>query len=137
MSSNNWEWFGNAGHLICGSSCRFHLCTKVGKYLVSTVGEYFPGESAREIFAKSKGIELEGMGDEREYDFLKKHGYVEIGFKRLFETMVFKAGKPCEKESCNCGLPKINGSNLDFEGYNTSGEATKGHYEMCRKWSKK
>lgn len=40
INANEWEWFGNAAHFICGRWCRFHLATKVGKYLISTVGEY-------------------------------------------------------------------------------------------------
>lgn len=39
---NNWKWFGVAGHFICADKCRFHLHTHVGKYCISTVGEYYP-----------------------------------------------------------------------------------------------
>lgn len=131
----DWKWFGTPGHFICGDDCRFHLCTQVGKVLVSTVGQYFPCSEVREIITKTSGISLKGIGDEREADFLKKIGYVEIGAGRLYETMVFKAGNPCTHEKCNCGCPEINGSEMDFEGYNDASEATKGHYAMCEKWS--
>ncbi len=40
IPESKWEWFGNAGHFMCSQWCRFHLCTKVGPWLVSTVGEY-------------------------------------------------------------------------------------------------
>lgn len=137
MKRGQWEWFGNAGHLIVGNYCRFHLCTKVGRYLVSTVGQYFPDSRVREIFAQSIGVKLEGIGDARCADYMKKIGYEEIGFERTYETMVFLAGEPCTANGCDCGLPAIKGENLDMAGYNDSGSATKGHMEMCEKWARK
>jgi hypothetical protein len=47
------RWFGHAGHFICAEWCRFHLCTQVGPYLISTVGEYVPDAPVREILAQS------------------------------------------------------------------------------------
>lgn len=136
IPESKWNWFGCAGHLIVGKDCRFHLFTKVGKFVVSTVGEYLPSESVREILAKSRGVKIEGRGDARENDYMRKIGYEKIGFDRLYETMVFDAGKPCRLKTCMCGAPEIDGSEKDFRGYNTAGEATKGHFEMCLKWSK-
>ena len=108
IPQTKWQWFGYAGHFIAADSCHFRLCTQVGKYLISTVGEYFR-ENKREM----------------------------IGSNRYLETMVFKAGESCKESSCMCGQPKIDGSELDFDGYNTAGEALKGHMKMCRKWAKK
>jgi len=109
---SEWRWFGQAGHLCVAERCRFHLCTKVGKYLVSTIGEFF---------AKNE--------DEKP---------TEIGCNRLFETMVFKAGKPCNAEVCGkCGMPEIDGRELDFTGYKKIGDAARGHVTMCHKWAKK
>ena len=48
--------------------------------------------------------------------------------------MVFRAGKPCVEKHCGCGLPAISGGELDFAGYNTAGDATKGHYRLVAKW---
>jgi len=59
-SKGKWIWMPHAGHLIVSSDCRFHLNTYVGGYIVSTVGEYFPDEGVREIFAESRGVNLEG-----------------------------------------------------------------------------
>ena len=39
INPNNWKWFGSPGHFNGGAWCRFHLCTQVGKYVISTVGE--------------------------------------------------------------------------------------------------
>lgn len=98
--------FGNAGHFICGNMCRFHLTTQIGDVLISTVGEYFP----RDDTPKAK----------------------EIGYGRLFETMVFRVGGECP---CGCGLPNHTGSERDFSGYNTAKDANDGHEAMCVKYA--
>ena len=117
-----WQWYGNAGHFICGRWCRFHLCTKVGRYLVSTVGEYVhPSKS--------------GASEKTEAEYLEKHPLGDtIGCDRLFETMVFQAGKACD---CGCGMPNIKGSALDYAPANTRKEARAAHMRLCRKWAEK
>jgi hypothetical protein len=135
ISKIDWKWFGHAGHFICAQWCRFHLCTLVGNYLVSTVGEYVPDEGVREIHCDVRGITLKGRGDERLADYMNKVGFQEIGCGRKYETMVFKAGNPCSVKECHCGLPEISGSELEADGYNEAGAATAGHYAMCEKWS--
>jgi hypothetical protein len=122
---SQWEWFGNAGHFICGRWCRFHLCTLVGEYLVSTVGEYVhPSHS-------------NGSEAEEERWLIKNYPSADIGFGRKYETMVFTAGERCLSSECNCGLPTISGGALDFLGYNTAGDATKGHLMFCQTWARK
>jgi len=120
---SKWKWFGNAGHFIGARDCRFHLCTQVDKFLISTVGEYFPTYELRK-----NDIELNKF--EKENPWGKK-----IGCDRIFETMVFEAGKPCDRPSCHCRLPEISGSDLDFNGYNDRKAATEGHMEMCLKYA--
>lgn len=138
----NWKWFGNAGHLIVSDNCRFHLCTKVGKYLISTVGQYWPVRPVRQILAQSydpkwlsKNIHLKG--DYFDIAYMERFGFQEIGYNRTYETMVFRAGKVCNRKGCKCGMPLINGSELDSEPYNDTKSATEGHMKMCRKWSNK
>jgi hypothetical protein len=135
---STWEWYGSAGHLIVASECRFHLATKVGPWLVSTVGEWVPDSASWHIFAESRGVELEGQGDARRADFLNKVGFMEIGFGRKYETMVFRLGdERCTAPECDCGMPVvIDWSELDSDGYNVRGDAQRGHYEMCEKWAK-
>jgi hypothetical protein len=106
-----WVWYGLAGHLCVGHKCRFHLCTKVNGFLVSTVGDYYDPENKRETI---------GSGDED-----------------WFETMVFKAGQPCKLPDCGCGLPEINGSGLDCFRYTTAGDAQLGHLRFCRKYDRR
>ena len=137
IAKDEWKWFGHPGHLIVARECQFHLCTYVGKYLISTVGEWMPGESVREVFAKHRGVKLTGIGDARYTDYLKKVGFEDVGAGRKYETMVFKAGEVCQEPGCDCGLPSIDSYELDAEGYNDAGSATRGHYAMCEKWANK
>lgn len=67
--SVDWKWFGQAGHFIAANSCRFHLHTHVGRYCVSTVGDYHPSM-------------MRGRGDTEEPNT--------IGLNRFYETMVFE-----------------------------------------------
>lgn len=107
MDQVKWRWFGQPGHFICADRCVFHLHTHVGKYCISTVGEYFPlGLPARE------GTKPEPTG----------------ASKHLYETMVFELDE--KKESI------VNYSELDARRWMTRDEANNGHLDMCKKWSK-
>lgn len=140
VNSSEWEWFGQAAHFICGRDCRFHLATKVGGYLVSTVGELWSCRAVREIYAESRDPKWfakhrDLKGDFFDAEYMRRFGFEDVGCDRKYETMVFKAGEPCKRKGCRCGLPEIDGSELDFNGYNTPGDARDGHMALCRKWS--
>lgn len=108
MNEKPWHWFGNPGHFIGGSECRFHLCTEIGEYLVSTVGEYHP--------YPEKPMRTIGGGS-----------------KDFFETYVFRTtGQRCE---CGCGMPDIELSEIEGIRYATRKEANDGHLEMCQRYS--
>ncbi len=92
-----WQWFGRAGHLIVADSCRFHLHTHVGQWCVSTVGEWY----------------MRPIDDEPH----------EIGFRRLYETMVFEVDADGEVR---------NRSEIAMRGYNERAAADAGHIEMCQ-----
>lgn len=133
-------WFGHPGHFICAKDCRFHMATLVGPWLVSTVGALWPSRLSREIHASvydPKWLSANGhlQGDEFDAAYMDRFGYETIGCDRTYETMVFEAGKPCTSKTCGCGLPSINGDDLDFAGYNNAGAATRGHRQMVKKWS--
>lgn len=100
-------YFGNAAHLIVGNWCRFHIATRIGDVLVSTVGEYYPRPT-----------------DEKP---------TTIGVNRLYETMVFRVNgeRSCE---CGCGLPLHDGLEVDFAAYNDPKDANAGHEAMCAKY---
>lgn len=136
-----WEWFGHAGHLIVARWCRFHMATKVGDYLVSTVGEYWPERPVREIHAKVHdpgwlAAKRHLLGDEFDAAYMRRFGFEEIGYGRKYETMVFRATKVCTSPSCDCGMPMPDDwSELDSGAYNNPGAARAGHLAMCEKWA--
>jgi hypothetical protein len=109
MKKSEWKWFGHPGHLCVAQWCRFHLATQVGDILVSTVGDYHRP--------------IHGEQSEEKADT--------VGLNRLYETMSFKAGKPCRAKGCSCGLPEISGNEIYFEGYNTARDAIAGHMKAC------
>lgn len=143
MTKDKWIWMPHAAHFICGSKCQFHLATYVGTYIVSTVGEMWPERSVREIYAEIKNKTWHEehkllKGDTYDAAYMKEFGFEDIGFDRKFETMVFKAErvKDQTKKDC-CEYRMATAENVDFQGYNLSGEAERGHLKMCLKWSKK
>lgn len=143
-ASKERVYFGSPAHFICARDCRFHIATLVGgKYMVSTVGEYWPDRKVRGILAGSRNVprlmENEALkGDAFDAAYMEKFGYEEIGYDRKYETMVFEVtGKVCEYEGCDCGLPEIIPSEIGFAGYNNAKDANEGHERLCREWESK
>lgn len=101
-----WKWFGHAAHLCVAQDCRFHMVTAIGRYVVSSVGDYRKGlEPARQI-----------------------------GCERLYETHVFKRAQgSCP---CGCGLPNLILSEIDSLPANDAKIATKNHMKMCKKYAR-
>ena len=106
-----WEWFGYPGHFICAAQCRFRLCTKVGNYLISTVGDML--DSCTE-----------------------KRDTIGAGPDDFFETYVFKGGPRCNVASCGCEQPSIDGHEIDGERCATAGEAQALHLKYCEKYAR-
>ena len=107
VPASEWIWDGHARHLIVGRHCEFHLATRVGDYIVSTVGEY-------------RGPHPDGDGEYREFET--------VGAARLFETFVFNAsgdgfGEPTDY------------SEIDFRPANDHDTATANHMALCRKYA--
>lgn len=102
---SEWKWYGYAGHLIVSARCAYHLCTRIGDYLVSTVGDYRPDGKKRETI---------GAGD-----------------AAFFETYVFKCGG--EGSSGDPIVADL--SEIDGERYAESIEAERGHYRYCEKYA--
>jgi hypothetical protein len=121
---SKWLWFGTAAHFCCGRWCRFHLATKVGKYLISTMGEFVSPRNS-------------GGSEVTEGAWLKENYPGEdIGYGRKYETFVFRLGK--ETCPCGCGLPVLSKwSEIDSLGANDAKTATENHRKLCDKWSKK
>lgn len=108
MKKADWIWMPHAAHLCVGHDCSFHLATYVGKYIVSTVGEW-------------------------RYNQQNPQDFKEIGYNRKYETMVFKA-EPSKHKCCPYHI--VVAEEVDFAGYNTADDAYAGHLEMCEKWAK-
>jgi hypothetical protein len=125
-------WMPHAGHFIGSAYCRFHLNTYVNGYIISTVGEYVPDSQVRRILRESRGRLTDLRGDAEEAEF----GFEELGYHRLYETMVFRAVKRIAKETC-CPYRMQSGSELDMRGYNKAEDAYRGHLSLLRKWAKK
>lgn len=123
INPSEWQWFGHAGHFICGQWCRFHLCTKVGEYLVSTVGLYVPPHKT----GGSERTEAEWLADNPDG--------ADIGCDRKYETRVFGAGEPCTSSDCNCGLPTTVHPELDVFPANKAGDARANHMTLCKKYA--
>jgi hypothetical protein len=102
----NWIWLPHAQHFIGAYSCQFRLGTYVGKYIVSTVGEY-------------RG--MEDIGCDRKYETY------------VFKAKRMPKGKDvCEA----CPFTVSDFLEIDSLGANTAKEAFKNHYKLCSKWSK-
>lgn len=107
QSRAGWKWYGYAGHFIGGSSCAYHLCTRVGAFLVSTVGDYRP---------PSMGGKRETLGASSD---------------SFFETYVFRCDG--ETEGGDPIIPEF--SEIDGERYADSLSAERGHYRYCEKYA--
>lgn len=128
IPEGHWKWFGNAGHFCGGNDCRFHLCTEVSGYLVTTIGEW---------------ISERVKGDQKEFEAYPE--YVDcLGFyekdgetlKGYYETMVFRVAGHCSQDWCGkCGRPDFIGLELYCQRYSTAKEANYGHMLACYKAS--
>lgn len=103
-----WVWYGYAGHLCVGTRCAYHLCTRVGGFLISTVGHYLP------------------KGDD-------KMAAIGASCHDYFETMVF----PCGQRDNPSGDPDIiDFVELECTRYAKSIDAERGHRAICEKYAK-
>jgi len=118
-----WKWFGLVGHFICGRWCRFHMATQIGDHFISTVGLYVhPRHSQGSEQAEIKFLAENPNGEQ-------------IGYDRTYETMVFRAGLACTATDCDCGMPQIDGHELDYLPANSIKEAQDNHMMLCKKWA--
>ena len=109
ISKDEWIWYGSAAHFIGGKDCRFHMATRIGDTLVSSVGDYRPDRKGP---AKEIGSSF-GMDGEA-----------------LFETFVFEVGN--EECRCGCGIPKLLDAAAGFgPRASTQSEAQDNHRWIC------
>ena len=95
-------------HFIGAHECLFHMGTSVGKFIVSTVGDYRP----------------RGLGTTQK----------EIGYGRTYETYVFNWHGDQEE----CGRPRLTDlSEIDSLSANSDAEAAANHAEMVSRYTEK
>lgn len=112
IPASEWQWFGQPGHFILSDYCHHHLCTRIGDYLVSTVGDFRPNSP----------------------DSPQR----EIGVGRLYETYVFnvKDALLCDETACGCVMPvKFERREIDSLSASNNGEADANHAKMCAKYA--
>lgn len=151
----------HAGHLCVGHMCRFHLNTYVNGYIISTVGELWPGSDVCRIFVESrrkfprlviddhgKVVEEKILTDEEtekllalkgdyfDHAYLRIFGYEDLGLNRKYETMVSAAEKQ-DEEHAKCCPWRAAGSSLVMDGYNDPICAYEGHLALCEEYDKK
>ncbi len=102
-----WKWHGYAGHFVGGSRCAFHMSTRIGGHLVSTLGDYRP--------KSGDGETPEPLG---------------LGPTSLFETMVFA----CDDEDEHGNTNIVSYDSIDGERYGASLPAEQGHLRYCEKY---
>ncbi len=118
VPESEWQWFGFSAHFCCGEWCRFHMATRIGDLLVSTVGKY--------VHPRNSGA---SENSEREWLAGNPEGE-DIGYDRKYETMMFRVDGEC---ACGCGQPTIDGHELEARGANDSKLARENHMMVCRK----
>jgi hypothetical protein len=84
------------------------MTTKIGKFIISTVGEYYPN------------------GPQTKMEI--------VGLDRFYETFVFEFNNWCE---CGCKTPEIDPAELDSLAANTREDARRNHIELCLKYDKR
>lgn len=110
---------GCAGHLIVANSCRWKRHTQVGKYRISTIGDYYAPDLDR-IKNDPRATKRDTIG---------------AGDDSFFETMVFETTDEAASDNDGCGCRAVKDwSELDGERYATAGEAQAGHERYVAKY---
>lgn len=108
IAPSEWEWRGLAGHFCSANDCRFHLCTRIGNVLVSTVGAYYPRDAE----------EMETIGLSHHYETyvfqLDANGEIESHAGIDFESLALQPGQ---------------------DPYECDTIAEQMHMRMCLKWA--
>lgn len=99
---------GCAGHFIAAAGCAWRRHTQVGKFRISSVGDYRPRNGKREL----------------------------IGATGYYETMVFALTDRQAEGNEGCGCREVaNWTEIDGERYETAGEAQAGHERYVAKYA--
>lgn len=108
------------GHFILDEFCHWYLHHHVGKYCVSSIGDFREEESLK----LAKKYTPWSIGP---------NNMLQLGMDRWFETLVVPLSEEgCEDgiEECNC--PHGGGRELLLRGYRTEAEAERGHMSIIQ-----
>jgi hypothetical protein len=101
---------GCPGHCIVARDCRWRRHTQVGRYRVSSIGDYFPPDR-------------------------KKRDTLGAGDDSFFETMVFRTADGPEPGNEGCGCVAVaDWCEIDGTRYPSAGEAQAGHEAFVKKY---
>lgn len=103
IDPKDWKWCGYPAHFCAARWCRYHLTTRVGEFIISTLGDYHP------------------CSEKHEQDTLG------AGPEDLYETMVMPVDR---EEGCSVGAGKTWEPELQ-ERFATSEAAEQRHMELC------
>jgi hypothetical protein len=99
---------GCPGHFVLADKCRWRRHTQVGRYRISTVGDYRREPGAPRDTVNSS---------------------------HYFETMVFETTDEEEEDSEECGCRRLTSlTPLETDRYRTAGEAQRGHEAMVKRY---
>lgn len=110
VPQEDWVWCGYPLHFVGGKNCRFHLGTRIGDYIVSTVGDYHPSSAHWDAPAEPIGA----------------------GADSLYETYIFR----CAGEGTH-GEGEIDPTEIEGHRFATSEEACAAHLRYCLKYAKR
>jgi hypothetical protein len=140
MNREDWIWMAHPGHYRWADFCRFRLCTYVGNYIVSSVGEYLPNFTEDNLDKVNMIDSLIGLAKIRkEYSDddsdIPGNSYEKlVGSSYLYETIVFKSLE--NTSECKCCIAICDDEEIEKNEYNTQELAFAGHYELCEKYCK-
>ena len=120
-----WKWYGNVGHYYESHLLRFHMCTVVGNYYISTIGDLRRDIVASDDPKRSSPLEIDTVYEPS----IRWEGGA------LYETVVFiTEGGMCE---CGCGMPEYDYTDrIEHVPHNTRGEANEAHMAICEKYAR-
>jgi hypothetical protein len=114
MTEDEWVHCDQPHHFIGSRDCRWSRATRVGCWIVSSIGDYWPQHAGARLPPERRPL---GHLDDR---------------PAFYETMVFPADRV--GDGCAVGGP-LGWGNVTDEHYATEVEAEAGHEAMCRRWA--
>lgn len=91
-SEAGWRWYGYGVPYPLAALCNFHLCTKAGGFLISTIGDYRPIEDKIQPLYNN----LEYLSVIQEFDYEDPFG-TPVVYKEELETRGYRSAIEAER----------------------------------------